>query len=338
MKKGLANAAGMIVTIFIVGVVLFYAVQMVGDDLARKRRIKELEEAGIMTEFEVPDPASTYREAASLTADLFVWEHEQHTRINRKFKITDQDYSIWTKNQHDRSLNKFDAETLAIRAKGFLFRKELDENFPTAVEQIFAKQDSIQGLLLRKNEVLYCYKIENMEKVFRTKKLIDEKKAYELFNTAIEMEEDDSDDVSLYMAYGIAPELMRKGCEETLEKGIASGEYWKAHEAVFYAERFVRMCKATIPSLEGARTEAARLEREYKKKIRSSSSSQSSSSSKKSSSSGKSSYSSGWSSGYSRDSWDHDIEAYYEDNMDEYDDFDDAYEGFLDDEGVWDDY
>ena len=35
---------------------------------------------------------------------------------------------------------------------------------------------------------------------------------------------------------------------------------------------------------------------------------------------------------------DHDIEAYYEDNRDEYDDYDDAYEGFLDDEGVWDDY
>ncbi|MBP3205526.1 MAG: hypothetical protein J6M66_08900 [Lachnospiraceae bacterium] len=35
---------------------------------------------------------------------------------------------------------------------------------------------------------------------------------------------------------------------------------------------------------------------------------------------------------------DYDIEAYYEDNRDEYDDYDDAYEGFLDDEGVWDDY
>lgn len=35
---------------------------------------------------------------------------------------------------------------------------------------------------------------------------------------------------------------------------------------------------------------------------------------------------------------DHDIEAYYQDNLDEYDDYDDAYEGFLDDEGVWDDY
>ena len=35
---------------------------------------------------------------------------------------------------------------------------------------------------------------------------------------------------------------------------------------------------------------------------------------------------------------DHDIEAYYQDNRDEYDDYDDAYEGFLDDEGVWDDY
>ena len=35
---------------------------------------------------------------------------------------------------------------------------------------------------------------------------------------------------------------------------------------------------------------------------------------------------------------DHDIEAYYEDNRDEYDDYDDAYEGFLDDEGMWDDY
>ena len=45
--------------------------------------------------------------------------------------------------------------------------------------------------------------------------------------------------------------------------------------------------------------------------------------------------------GYSNASFDpddHDIEAYYEDNRDEYDDYDDAYEGFLDDEGVWDDY
>ena len=47
---------------------------------------------------------------------------------------------------------------------------------------------------------------------------------------------------------------------------------------------------------------------------------------------------SGGSSGSHFDPDDHDIEAYFEDNRDEYDDYDDAYEGFLDDEGVWDDY
>ena len=52
----------------------------------------------------------------------------------------------------------------------------------------------------------------------------------------------------------------------------------------------------------------------------------------------RSSGSSGSSSHASFDPDDHDIESYYEDNRDEYDDYDDAYEGFLDDEGVWDDY
>ena len=56
------------------------------------------------------------------------------------------------------------------------------------------------------------------------------------------------------------------------------------------------------------------------------------------SSSSKSGSSKSGSSGPSFDPDDHDIEAYFEDNRDEYGDYDEAYEGFLDDEGVWDDY
>lgn len=337
-KKTLGRAAGVLVTLFVTGVFLVFAGRLVTERLARDKRIEEMaEQAGITVEFNVPASPTTYREISELTADLAVWEQEQQKMINETFGITNSEFAVWTKDPDDRSLERIGPEVVAIREKGFKLRKELDENFLKAVGQIFAQQDRIPDLLLEKNDVLYCYQIRNLDKVVRTKTQIDKKDAYRLFKTATEMEEDDSDDVAMYMAYGIAPEMMIEGCEKALEKALATEDYWKVHSAVFDAEWFERKCNVEIASLKDVKKEETRLERAYKKKLYSSSSNKSSSS-KKSSSSGKSSYSSGRSYGYSYYSSDHDIEAYYEDNRDEYDDYDDAYEGFLDDEGMWDDY
>ncbi len=329
MKKiiCIVTAAGILL------VVLVIAVGRVRLHLADSEAAEIAEKAGIDFHYESSPEISSKEELYTEVARLAFWEEEQKNRLNSAYDFKDRYYDKGAV----KSRSGFEGWNVLRRSAKFKSwinnRIRLEDETEKYIGEIWGDQEQLYGV--DRNTVVQSFendRFSNLAYAWESLEEGDGKGAYSKANRDLST---DWSALPMDIVYTLQPELITEGCEEALEKAAATDYLSILTNTIDDAERFSERYGVSIRNLNKAKRRKKALEE--KKNSEQRKTSEDSRPYTTTARPGKRRSSNGGSS-YSYDPDDHDIEAYYEDNRDEYDDYDDAYEGFLDDEGVWDDY
>lgn len=325
-----------IIALSVLTVVIIVSILLYGG--LRKRRADQdakslADENGINVSYEISRDIKTKEDGVREIYNLSEWAEETSSKIDKVFGyiIRDERSSI------DKDVSAYaPQEELDEAAKKAYWRslhRSLEQEVYDTAEVILSALP--EAFLFNASDFKGCFYHGWADMVIEVVDRLDHSEAKEAYSGAAESKiaRDPWKAVPMDIGYALDPAMMLQGCEEQLDEYIKSDPHDYLGGEIERAESFSSRYGLIPSNLEEAKDKWERRSdrRRYSSSIDSSTTDNSYSSNRKRSYSGSSQSS-------TFDPDDHDIEGYYEDNRDEYDDYDDAYDGFMDDEGVWDDY
>jgi len=330
MKK---NRISIIIISVILAVLLIIVTGRVRVHLADSEAAEIAKNAGIDFHYKSSPEISSKEELYLEVVGLALWEEQLRDKLNAAYDYKDWDYDKSAAKSRSGFESRIKLQGTARYNSWIKNRIRLESETENYIREIWGGQELLYGIDRKTvTESFENDRFASLANAWESLEKGDGKRAYSKANRGLAA---DWSALPMDIVYTLQPELITEGCEAALKEAVAAGNLSILTNTIDAAEQFSERYGVSITNLKMAERRKKVLE--AKKNTEQQKTREGSSSYSTPSSSGNRPSSHAGSS-YSYDPDDHDIEAYYEDNRDEYDDYDDAYEGFLDDEGVWDDY